>query len=223
MYDSAIKILRLITEAGFEAYIVGGYPRDKYLGIISTDIDICTSATPSDIEELFSNVDTTYSKYGSVRLEYSGYLYEVTTFRKDKALMDGNRYYEVEYACSLEEDLKRRDFIINTLCIDYNGNYVDYLEARNDMDKKVIRTVKVASISFREDPLRILRAIRFCAILSFDLSDDLCDAINELKYNLTKLSKTRVQKELTLILESNTGVNILKKFEIDKLLNIDLG
>jgi len=225
MYDNAICILKKLNDNGFESYIVGGYPRDKYLGIMSTDIDICTSATPHDVASLFSDVDITNSSYGSVRIKYNGYVYEVTTFRCDKSMMDGNRYYDVIYVDTLKEDLFRRDFVINTLCIDYNGEYVDCLGAIHDIENRLIHTVKDASVSFKEDPLRMLRAIRFSTVLSFDLCDEICNAIYEFKENLTKLSKTRIKKELDIIYNSPnymSGILLLKRFGIDKVLQLSL-
>jgi len=225
MYECAIEVLNKLCLAGFDAYIVGGYPRNKYLGIDSKDIDICTSATPDDLLSIFSDVDVKYSVYGSVRLKYKEYIYEVTTFRVDKAIVDGNRYYDVEYIGNLEDDLLRRDFIINTLCIDKNGNYVDYLGARKDLDNKVVRTVKDAFVSFGEDPLRMLRAIRFATTLSFSLSSDIINALNGTKSYLSNLSFYHIKHELDLIFKSENvmnGVNYLLNLEIDKYININL-
>lgn len=225
MYENAIEVLNLLSIHGFDAYIVGGYPRDKYLGKESIDIDICTSATPSDISSLFFDVDMSYSSYGAVRLAYRGYSYEITTFRRDKAMLNGNRSYSIEYVDSLEEDLLRRDFVMNTLCINKNGEYVDLLGAILDIDQKIIRTVKNSSISFREDPLRMLRAIRFSTTLSFSLSEEICSALSSTKEFLLQLSLYRCKKELDLIFSSKDcmmGISYLQKFAIDKVLLLEL-
>lgn len=224
MYNDAIKILEELNNNGYEAYIVGGYPRDRYLGISSKDIDICTSATPTDIESIFSIVDMSNSSYGSVRLLYNSFTYEITTFRRDKAMLDGNRSYSVEYVDTLKEDLLRRDFVINTLCIDKYGRYVDYLGAIKDMDDKVIRTIQEPSISFKEDPLRILRAIRFSTTLSFSLSEDICFCLTSEREYLSKLSLYHCKKELDLIFSNPNcmvGILNLKKYGIDEVLSID--
>lgn len=225
MYEKAIEILKLLNDHGFEAYIVGGYPRNTYLRIDSTDIDICTNAKPNDISSLFSNVDMANSSYGSVHFLYGGFLYEITTFRCDKAMLDGNRSYSVEYVNSLKEDLQRRDFIMNTLCMDRNGEYIDYLGAIEDINHKIIRTVKDASISFKEDPLRILRAIRFSTVLSFSLSDEIVSALFSTKDFLSKLSFHRCKSELDLIfsnLNCITGISIMKKFGLDETLSLEM-
>lgn len=223
MYENAIKVLQILNDKGFSAYIVGGYPRNKYLGIDSNDIDICTNAKPNDICSVFSNVDLTNASYGSVRITYEEYIYEITTFRKDKAMLNGERSYSVEFVENLEDDLLRRDFIMNTLCIDKDGNYVDYLGAINDIDKKVIRTVKDPYISFKEDPLRMLRAIRFSTTLSFSLSEELSSSLYDMKQYLSKLSFYYKKKELDLIFSNKNcifGISSLKRYGVDNFLSL---
>lgn len=188
MYERALSLLKKINELGYDAYIIGGYPRDKYLNKESFDIDICTNMTPDILEKHFK-IETN-NGYGSVIINS----FEVTTFRKDT--YENSRYPRVEYVNTLDEDLMRRDFIINTLCIDYNGNFIDKLGTIKDIDEKVIRTVKNSKESFIEDPLRIVRALRFKIDLNFNLNDDIIDSINELKYLLNNLSKTRLEKEI---------------------------
>lgn len=223
MYENALEILKVLNDNGYEAYIVGGYPRNTYLGIASTDIDICTNATPTDIASIFSDVDMSNSSYGAVHLTYHGFLYEITTFRRDKAMLDGNRSYSVEYINSLEEDLYRRDFVMNTLCMNKEGQYIDYLRAIKDIDARVIRTVKDASVSFKEDPFRMLRAIRFSTVLSFSLSDEICSALLSTKTLLSKLSFQRYKNELDLIFSNRNcmmGLSYLKKFGMDEILSL---
>lgn len=188
MYNEAILILRKMHDLGYEGYIVGGYPRDKYLGIGSYDIDICTNMK---MEELFKYFDVEEeTPFGSCKINDI----EVTTYRKD--IYTDSRYPETLYVDTLKEDLKRRDFIMNTLCIDYNGNYVDLLGARKDIDNKIIRTVKDSDVSFTEDPLRIVRALRFKIDLNFSLSSDIIDSINKNKELINNISKKRLDKEI---------------------------
>lgn len=225
MYEKAIEILKRLNDNGYEAYIVGGYPRNHYLGFDSTDIDICTSAMPNDILSLFSNVDMSYSSYGVVRLIYGDFSYEVTTFRNDKTTLDGNRSYPVQFVNCLEDDLLRRDFVMNTLCINQHSQYVDYLGAIQDIDNKVIKTVKDSSISFREDPLRILRAIRFSVVLDFTLSEDICYALPTCCEYLSKLSFYQIKKELNLIFSSQNcmkGISYLKEFHMANYLGFSI-
>lgn len=216
MYNCAIKILNLLCNSGYEAYIVGGYPRDKYLNILSNDIDICTNAKIDDIKEIFDNIDLTYSKYGNVILSFEGYKFDVTVFRKDKYLKNRNDVI-IKYVETLFEDLKRRDFIINTLCIDKNGNYVDLFNARKDIDSKIIRMIN-SSDELIEDPLRILRAIRFATILDFKLDEELSSGIIKYGYLIKNLSNTKKKKELDKIMNSENreyGVYLIKKYGLD--------
>ena len=225
MYESALEILNILNNKGFAAYIVGGYPRDVYLGIEGTDIDICTSAFPKDVFSLFDAVDMLYASYGVVRLTYQGFLYEITTFRRDKSLRNGNRSYRIEYVNTLEEDLARRDFVMNTLCMNRFGEFVDYMNARKDIEARIIRSVKDPLVSFSEDPLRMLRAIRFATCLSFDVSDDVKTAIMSKKALLTKLSFFHRKNELHLIFSNKNiikGVSYIKDLHLDSFLCIDV-
>lgn len=188
MYNEAILILKKMHDLGYVGYIVGGYPRDKYLGIESYDIDICTNMK---IEELFKYFDVEdETLFGSCKINDI----EVTTYRCDT--YNDSRYPIVEYVKTLKEDLQRRDFIMNTLCIDYNGNYVDLLGARKDIDNKIINTVKNANVSFREDPLRMIRALRFKIDLNFSLSSDIINEIEKNKELINTISKKRLEKEI---------------------------
>lgn len=222
MYESALEILKSLNDKGFSAYIVGGYPRDLYLGKISSDIDICTSATYSDLKEIFDNVHNI--KYGSYVLNYNDYTYEITTFRKEKGYI-GNRFpSKVTFTNSLLKDLKRRDFTINTLCIDSNGNFIDLMHARIDINHKLIKLVGGKS-KIDEDSLRILRAIRFATILHFNIDLKLSKAIVECRNNLVNLSFDRKRNELEKIFSDSNcsyGISLIKQYGLEKVLHINL-
>jgi len=192
MYDKALELLKKINYLGYEAYIVGGYPRDKYLNIENTDIDICTNMLPITIKENF-NV-TKDNGYGSLIIDNQ---FEMTTYRNDTYI--DSRFPKIEFVDSLEDDLKRRDFTINTLCIDFNGNYVDKLNVISDLNNKIIKTINDADISFKEDPLRIIRALRFKIDLDFNLSNDVMKSIKENKKLLKTVSQKRIEKEINKI------------------------
>lgn len=192
MYNKAINILKMLNKYGFEGYIVGGYPRDKYLGIESNDIDICTNARVEDLENIFK-IDKEYKEYGNVVVDGI----QITTYRKDTYLKNRNDVI-IEYVDSLKEDLNRRDFIMNTLCIDINGNYVDLMGAKEDIDNKIIRMVG-STDRLKEDPLRILRALRFKSELKFNLDDELESAIIKYSYLVNDLSHCKYESELKRI------------------------
>ncbi len=209
MYEIALKLLKEIKKLGYTAYIVGGYPRDKYMEITSEDIDICTNMTPTVMKQNFI-ITASFEKYGSMRILYDGYSFEITTFRKDGIYKDKRRPETVEFVQTLEEDLERRDFVINTLCIDENGCYVDLLGARKDIDKKIIRVVGDTKKKLSEDPLRIVRALRFSIDLDFHLTEDIQTFIKN--NNLLKeVSESKKQEEIKKCKNSVKLNDILKE------------
>lgn len=223
MLKTALKVLKKIEDHGFKAYIVGGYVRDYLLSRDSLDIDIATSATPMDIKQIFSDIFIPKMEYGSVTVFYHNIRFEITTFRKEYTYLNNRKPIDFEYISDLKEDLLRRDFIINTICMDSNGNIIDLLEGKKDLDKKEINTVGNSYEKFHEDSLRILRAIRFATILNFKLSDEVKDAIKKTKNNLVNLSYQRKKDELDKIFSSSNakyGISLLKELELDKELEI---
>ena len=223
MLDNALKVLKEINDNGYIAYIVGGYVRDYLLGIESNDIDICTNAKPKEIREIFKDKCLPNEDYGSVVIEIKNVKYEITTFRKEIGYIDNRRPAEIKYIDSLEEDLLRRDFTINAICMDKDGNIIDLLNGKTDLDKKLIRTIGDSNNKISEDSLRILRAIRFATILDFDLDKDLYNAILTNKGLLANLSYNRKKDELDKIFISpnfRKGIELLIELGLDKELEI---
>lgn len=221
MLNSAFEILNIIEKNGFEAYIVGGYVRDTLLGITSNDIDITTNAKPSDLLKIFS--DITENKYGSVRLIYNNYEYEITTYRKEIAYKN-YRWPKIVYIDSLYEDLLRRDFTINTLCMDKNKNIIDLFDAQKDLENKIIKCIGDPKSKLKEDSLRILRAIRFASTLNFNIDINLLTEIKNNSNLLKHLSYDRKKDELNKIFSSNNidfAFNLMNKLEIDKSIEIE--
>ena len=213
MYIEALNILNKISSLGYEAYIVGGYPRDKYLGITSYDIDICTNA-PFEILEKYFDIIKENKQFKSIIIK-TNYEFEITNFRKD--YYENSRYPKVEMVKTLREDLNRRDFTINTLCIDKDGNYVDLLNSKKDLDNKIVKMIDNPDRRIKEDPLRILRALRFNLNLKFNLDQDLEKAILDNKDLIKKLSTSLIEKEITKMLEKNKYEDILEIFNKYKL------
>lgn len=210
-----LKLLNKITEAGYEAYLVGGYPRDVYLGRTTTDYDVTTSATPEELKQIFSDIDDKDSKYGRATIKIENMVVEITTYRTETDY-EKHRKPTITFAKELSIDLNRRDFIMNTLCIDKNGNFVDLLGAKKDIDDKIIRVVGDSKKKIEEDALRILRAIRFATILNFTLDEPLKEAISLYKKNLKELSYFRKREELNQIFASSNieyGIELLKDLE----------
>lgn len=223
MYNNSLKLLKQIEAAGFRAYIVGGFARDLYLKRKSADVDICTNATPKDLKEIFKNSMLPKEQYGSVTVIKNGIHYEITTFRKDIKYKNNRLPVKIKYINDLSEDLKRRDFIINTLCIDSDGNILDLLHATEDLDNRIIKTVGPAKNKIKEDSLRILRAIRFATILDFKLDDELKKSIKKNGSLLKKLSYHRKKEELDKIFSSinvKYGIDLILELGLDKYLEL---
>ena len=223
MYKKAIEVLNKFHDNGYLAYIVGGYPRDFLLGIDTKDIDICTNAKPVEIMELFDTESVSDVRYGSVKVIYKNYKFDVTTFRKDIKYEDNRKPIKIKYIDNLKKDLLRRDFTINTICIDKDGNIIDILGAKEDIDNKIIKTVGNPRYRLMEDSLRILRAIRFATILDFDIDDKTKYYIIKYGYLLKKLSGSRKKEELGKIFSSvnkERARDLIMSLGIDKHLGI---
>ena len=219
--EKALKILDILHANKHESYIVGGYVRDKLLGRISNDVDICTSATPKEIMELFPN--TSSPNYGSINIVYKNTNFDITTFRKDIKYQDNRLPIEIKYIKSIKQDLLRRDFTINTFCINKDGKVKDYLNATKDLNNHIIRTVGNPKDRLKEDSLRILRAIRFATILDFDIEPKTKRYLTEYANLLKNLSYQRKKQELDKIFTSHKkqrGIKLLIDLEIDKYLDL---
>ncbi|MFA7689333.1 MAG: hypothetical protein WCX96_04540, partial [Bacilli bacterium] len=223
MLEISKELLKIIEDNGYKAYIVGGFVRDIYLNRESIDVDICTNAKPMEIQRMFNNVKLDSKEYGSVSLRYKGIDFEITTFRKEIKYENNRNPVEIKYINSLDEDLKRRDFTINTLCMDKDGTIIDKFNGINDINNKLIRVVGDPNQKLSEDSLRILRAIRFATVLDFTLEEETEKAIMKYSSLIKKLSYTRIKYELNhMFISSNVkyGLDLLCKYNIDKLLGI---
>ena len=211
-----LEILKIIEYYGYEAYFVGGYPRNLYMNIACDDYDICTNATPQELLNIFPNCDMTFAIYGNVKVQYKDNLYEITTFRKDLEY-DFKRHPKIVFVKTLKEDLLRRDFTINTLCLNANGEYIDLLGARKDIDAKIIKTVGDSDCKIKEDPLRIIRALRFACDFDFQLDEKLISSIIKYKKNVYDLNPDKVKMELAKVQNKEKLALYLKKFALFNL------
>lgn len=219
--EKALKILTILQEHNHEAYIVGGYVRDKLLGQKSNDIDICTSATPKEIMEIFPN--TSSPNYGSINIIYKNTNFDITTFRKEIKYQDNRLPVKIKYIKSIKKDLLRRDFTINTLCMDKEGKILDYLNIRSDLENKLIKTVGNPRYRLKEDSLRILRAIRFATTLNFEIEPKTKHYLTKYSQYLKKLSYQRKKQELDKIFTSKEkakGIALLIELKIDDALKL---
>ena len=209
---------------GYKAYIVGGFVRDHLLGKESFDVDIATNAVPKEVIDVLGLDTFTNDSYGSLFFEEGKYNFDITTFRKELSY-ESRKPTEYEYIDTIEEDVVRRDFTINSLYMDIDDNIIDLVEGKKDLDNKLIRMVGDIDSKCKEDPLRILRAIRFYTILDFDLDEDLYNYIKNNTYLVKSLSNERIKEELDLILENSNkmkGIKLIQDLGIDKELEIDI-
>lgn len=207
--DEIVKRLALaFQQAGKEFYLVGGTVRDAILGRDSHDIDCCTNALPEEIKVIAAATEPLHivpigEKFGTIQLHYApDVVIEVTTYRGER-YQPGSRKPEVQFGTSLHEDLRRRDFTINAIAQNpLTGNYVDPWYGRKDIKRRLVRAVDDATQRFKDDPLRLLRAIRFTAQLDFKLDQVTQMALVEQAEQLCEISKERMRDELCKILVS---------------------
>lgn len=195
-------IIKKIRDHGFEAFAVGGCVRDTLLGREPGDWDITTSARPEEVKAIFGKTVDTGLKHGTVTIIKNHKGYEVTTYRIDGEYRDGRHPDSVEFTASLSEDLKRRDFTINAMAYSHETGIVDEFGGMEDLEAGIVRCVGCAHDRFTEDALRILRAVRFAAQLGFVIEEKTYRAISDIAPNLKKVSKERIQVELTKLLVS---------------------
>ncbi|HIT65526.1 MAG TPA: CCA tRNA nucleotidyltransferase [Candidatus Ventrimonas merdavium] len=206
-------IIGILNQAGFEACAVGGCVRDTLLGREPEDWDITTSARPEQVKALFRRTIDTGIQHGTVTVMVEKTGYEVTTYRIDGAYEDGRHPKQVEFTPDLLEDLKRRDFTINAMAYSRETGLVDAFGGIQDLERRVIRCVGDPMERFTEDALRILRAIRFSAQLDFSVEKETWNAISRIAPNLAKVSRERVQMELTKLLCSDHPERICQVYE----------
>lgn len=214
-------IIEEIEKNGFEAFIVGGCVRDALLHKEPEDWDITTSAKPEEIKKIFKKTIDTGIEHGTVSILLGRNTYEVTTYRLDGKYSDGRHPDKVEFSPLLEEDLKRRDFTINAMAYSKKVGLVDLFEGEKDLKKGIIRCVGVAKERFGEDALRMLRAIRFSAVLGFEIEKNTAKAIVEIAPNLLKVSKERILVEFNKsLLSSNVEkVNLIFEYGLYKYIS----
>ncbi|TGY40445.1 CCA tRNA nucleotidyltransferase [Clostridium sartagoforme] len=220
------KEVKLIIDTfyknNFEAFMVGGCVRDILLGNLPKDYDITTSAKPEITISLFDKTIPTGLKHGTVTVLINNEPYEVTTYRTEGKYIDNRRPSSVDFVTDIKEDLSRRDFTINSLAYNQKVGLIDYFNGTDDIKNKIIRCVGNADKRFKEDALRMLRAVRFSCQLNFDIEENTYTAIKN-NYKLIKnISSERIRDELCKILISENPSKGLEILRDTKLLEIIL-
>jgi len=209
-----IEIISRLIDNGFQGYFVGGYIRDNLLKREINDIDIATDAHPEKVMSIFSRVIPTGLKHGTVTVLIDNSPFEVTTFRSEGKYLDYRRPAEVFFVSNLDEDLKRRDFTINAMAMTIDGQIIDPYNGRTAIENKLITAVGPAEDRFSEDPLRMLRAIRFAAQLNFTIEKNTWKSIVDNSPLLRYIANERIKIELFKIINSanpDLGIELLIK------------
>ena len=198
----AAALLDALHAAGYAAYAVGGCVRDSLLGRTAHDWDLCTSALPQQVMELFGAEQCipTGLQHGTVTIKYGGQLYETTTFRTEGSYTDGRHPDEVQFVPDVREDLARRDFTINAMAYNAAEGLVDPFGGQKDLQNGLLRAVGEPQQRFTEDALRILRLYRFAARFGFALDAATARAARQLAPHLDCISAERIQEELAKLL-----------------------
>ncbi|MCL2571441.1 MAG: CCA tRNA nucleotidyltransferase [Defluviitaleaceae bacterium] len=196
------KIISMLESHGHEAYIVGGCVRDSVRGVVPKDWDITTSATPHEVVEIFSHTVETGIKHGTVTVIINRLHYEVTTYRIDGEYLDSRRPQDVIFTSNIYEDLSRRDFTMNAIAYNPACGFADPYEGQKDIAREIIRCVGNPTDRFKEDALRMLRAVRFAGQLGFTLEKETHNAIISQSANLVNISAERIREEIVKLLTS---------------------
>ena len=199
--QAAVPVLERINQAGFEVYFVGGCVRDTLLQRPLHDVDLATSAYPQEIKQIFPQTIDTGIEHGTVTVIYQKKAYEITTFRTESGYQDYRRPDKVEFVRSLKEDLKRRDFTINALAMNAQGEIIDLFAGMADLQQRQIRAVGVAADRFHEDALRMLRAVRFQAQLNFTIEKQTLAGIKTNAALLSHIATERIREEFIKLME----------------------
>lgn len=197
---AAVPVLKRLESAGFEAYFVGGSVRDYLLKKEINDVDIATSATPEEVKRIFTKTVDIGIEHGTVLVLYQNQSYEITTFRSEAEYEDYRRPKDVSFIRNLTEDLQRRDFTMNAIAMDKDGNLIDPFQGQNSIKNQVIQTVGKAADRFQEDALRMMRAVRFVSQLTFKIEKETRKALIDLVHLLDNIAVERKYAEFDKLL-----------------------
>lgn len=207
-------ILQTLTDTGYEAYLVGGCVRDLLRGVEPHDWDICTSARPEETESCFAGhrIIETGLKHGTVTVLAEDESYEITTYRTEGPYSDSRRPDFVKFVSSLEADLTRRDFTMNAIAMNLEGELRDPFGGAEDIKAGLIRCVGEPAHRFREDGLRVMRALRFGAVFGYEIEEKTARAIHQNRHILQHVAAERINAELCKLLAGEKAGDILRQY-----------
>lgn len=210
------KYAIIFEKHGYNLYMIGGTSRDYLLGIEPKDIDFTTDATPFEMSEFLEDLSMQFAKYGTVFFKDNGVKIEITTLRVEKDYKDFRHPGEIAFVKDIKKDYKRRDFTINALYIDKDFKIHDFASGLDDLNNKIIRVIGDPKTRIKEDPLRILRALRFSLVLDFEIEETLQKAIILCKNDLFLLNKDKTNFEIRQMMkfDANKTIYLLNEYGI---------
>ncbi len=211
----ALKISDILSKNGYQAYLVGGSIRDILMNKNDLhDYDIATDATPDDLKRIFKDAIAFGEKFGTILVIYKGFNFEITTFRTESDYKDQRHPEKVVFIKDIKEDLKRRDFTMNAIAFNMQSNdLIDIFGGQKDIKNKIIRCVGDPDLRFNEDPLRLIRAVRFYVQLHFDIEEDTYKSIKNNASKIVTVSKERIRDEFMRMLsfdKPSRGIELLR-------------
>jgi len=220
-----IELASIFKKNGYHLYLVGGTVRDYLLNRPLDDMDATSEATPFNIISFLENVDTTFARLGSLKYkDPNGIKFDITTLRKESAYLDSRHPSQITFVKDIKEDYLRRDFTINALYMDDSLKVIDYVNGINDLKNHTLRMIGDPFIRLKEDPLRIIRAIRFALSFNLKIEDNLFKAMKENFALLNNLTPAKIKSELNKIKEEEIDKEyqeeLLKHFDIAPLLTM---
>lgn len=193
------KFVELFDKNGYCFYLVGGTVRDYFLHKELTDMDAVTDATPEEMKNIIPDANFQFAKFGSVRYKYEDVKFDITTLRKEESYLDSRHPTKITFVKDLKEDVKRRDFTINGMYLSHDLKVIDLVGGQDDLKQGIIRMIGNPENRLKEDPLRIIRAIRFSLDFDFVIEDSLDKAIRNNIDLLNRLNIDKVREDIKKI------------------------
>ena len=219
------RLAKIFEEHGYELYLVGGTVRDYLLNEELTDMDAVSDATPEEIISFLSPIDKSFMRFGSLKYkDPNGVKFDITTLRKESSYLDGRHPSKIEFVKDLKVDYLRRDFTVNAMYMDRYLNVIDYCNGQKDLDNGLLKMVGDPEIRIKEDPLRILRAIRFHLMHHLDIDEDLLKAMHHHFDLLRNTTDAKIRSELNKIddsvVDQEEKNEIFQQFDIANLVGV---
>ena len=216
------QLAQLFKSHGFNLFLTGGTVRDYLLNKELVDMDAVTDATPFEVISFLSNVDTTFAHLGSLKYKNeNGIKFDITTLREESSYLDSRHPSKITFVKDLKIDYLRRDFTINAMYMDAELNVIDYSGGRQDLSNHILRMVGDPDTRLKEDPLRILRAIRFALMFNLVIEPSLFEAMRDRFYLLSNITDAKIRSEIDKIKEEDINLKykkeLLSEFDIANL------